>query len=378
MAAERALRIIHSEAATSFGGQEHRIYKEMIAMRERGHYLEAICQPDAELTPRLRDAGFVVHTLYMDGIVNIARGISQLAGVLRQGHFDVLNTHSRQDTLIAAAAGRIAGVPLIVRTRHLASKIGSLLTYNWLPHRVSTVSEYVRRQVIARGVPTKHVETIYTGVVLAPPVQLSTLRAELGLKETDVVVGCVAVMRPNKGHMRLLDAIEPILRTRSDVHLVLVGGGSPLFEEISTRIEQAGLKSQIHLLGTRKDVPNLLAGFDLFALATQQEALGTVFVEAAASGLAVIGTDVGGVGEMMVPGQTGLLVPAKDSAALTKALQTLIEAPELRKKMGRSGQDRIWKEGIFTTERLAQRTEDVYSNWLTELREKTFLKGHTR
>ena len=75
MLSARPLRIIHSEAATSFGGQEHRIFKEMVAMRERGHYLEAICQPDAELTERLREAGFVVHTLFMDGLVNIVRGV---------------------------------------------------------------------------------------------------------------------------------------------------------------------------------------------------------------------------------------------------------------------------------------------------------------
>jgi len=125
MTDSRPLRIIHSEAATSFGGQEHRVFKEMVAMRERGHYLEAICQSDAELTERLREAGFVVHTLVMDGTINIVRGVFAIKKILQAGQFDVLNTHSRQDTLIAAAAGRLAKVPLIVRTRHLASPVGS-------------------------------------------------------------------------------------------------------------------------------------------------------------------------------------------------------------------------------------------------------------
>lgn len=180
MAGERPLRIVHSEAATSFGGQEHRIFKEMVAMRERGHYLEAICQPDAELTRRLRDAGFVVHTMFMDGFVNIVAGIERMRRILKAGRFDVLNTHSRQDTIIAAPAGRLAGTPLIVRTRHLASKVNSLLTYTWLPHCVTTVSEHVRRQLITRGVPEDLVETIYTPVILTPPVAHSTLRDVLG------------------------------------------------------------------------------------------------------------------------------------------------------------------------------------------------------
>ena len=358
------LRIIHSEAATSFGGQEHRIFKEMMAMREKGHYLEAICQPDAELTSRLREQGFVVHTLYMDGVLNITAGIFKIWRILRRGKFDVVNTHSRQDTIIAAAAARLARVPLIVRTRHLASRVNSLLTYTWLPHCVTTVSEYVRRQLIARGVPAGRVESIYTPVVLHAPVQHSTLRKELSLSASDIVVGCVAVLRPNKGHRELIAAIAPLMAQFEALHLVIVGGGSPVYEQLAQHITALNLSGRIHLLGTRRDIPNLLAGCDLFCLATRQEAMGTAFIEAAASGLPVIGTDVGGVAEMMRDNETGLLVALDDVGALRAALLKLIENPQLRVKMGQAGKDRIWNEGIFSTETLANRTEAVYKNWL--------------
>ena len=366
MSAVRPLRIIHSEAATSFGGQEHRVFKEMLAMRERGHYLEAICQPDAELTQRLREAGFVVHTLYMDGTVNIVRGVFQLKKIMQAGRFDVLNTHSRQDTLIAASAARLAKVPLIVRTRHLASPVNSLLTYTWLPHRVTTVSHHVRRQLMARGVPSDHVQAIYTPVVLTPRLAHSTLRDELKLSAEAILVGCVAVLRPNKGHLELINAMLPLLRTRPTLHLVLAGGGSPVFEQLQAHIVRSGVEDRIHLLGTRRDVPNVLAGLDVFCLATRQEAMGTAFLEAAASGLPVIGTDVGGVGEMMRPGETGLLVPLDDGQALQNALIQLIDSPALRQKMGQAGYDRIHTEGIFTTETLAKRTERIYYQWLRD------------
>ena len=111
-----------TEAATSFGGQEFCIYKEMVAMRERGHHLEAVCQPQAELGGRLREAGFKVHNLLMDGPVNFLRGVSALRRVLRGGRFDVLNTHSRRDTVLASIGARLAGTPLIVRTRHRPSR----------------------------------------------------------------------------------------------------------------------------------------------------------------------------------------------------------------------------------------------------------------
>ena len=377
MSDERRLRIIHSEAATSFGGQEHRVFKEMVAMRERGHYLEAVCQSDAELTQRLREAGFVVHTLDMDGAFNIVRGVFALKKILRAGRFDVLNTHSRQDTLIAATAGRLAKVPLIVRTRHLASPVGSLLSYTWLPHRVTTVSHYVRRQLIGRGVPAEHVQAIYTPVVLTPRLEHSTLRDELELSADAILVGCVAVLRPDKGHLELINAMLPLLRIRPKLHLVLAGGGSPGFEQLQAHIAHSGVSDRIHMLGTRRDGPNVRAGLDVLCLATRQEAMGTAFLEAAASGLPVIGTDVGGVSEMMRPGETGLLVPLDDAQALQHALIQLIDSPVLRTKMGQAGYQRVHTEGIFTTETLAKRTECIYDRWLRDLSPSLQTEGVT-
>ena len=363
-----SLRIVHSEAATSFGGQEGRIFKEMHAMRARGHHLEAICQPRAQLTERLRDAGFTVHAVDMAGPVNYLKGVAAVRKILKAGRFDVLNTHSRRDTVIAALAGRMAGTPLIVRTRHLSNPVGSMWSYTVLPHRVTAVSDHVRKYLITRGVPPEKIATVYSPIVLPAPVERSTLRGELGLADDDVVVGCVAVMRATKGHKDLIDAIAPLMATRPKLHLVFVGAGSPVFEQTQAYVAERGLQDRIHLMGTRRDVPNLLAGFDLFALATQQEASGTVFVEAQASGLPVIGTNVGGVSEMFRDGVTGFLVPPKDPAALTAALARLIDEPALRRAMGAAGRKMVWEEGVFSPARLAETTEAIYLRWLAERR----------
>lgn len=90
----------------------------MLALRERGHTLEAICQPASKLSSRLQAEGFRVHEFLMDGVSNYTRAVYGIRGILARGKFDVLNTHSRRDTVIAAMAGRLAGTPLIVRTRH--------------------------------------------------------------------------------------------------------------------------------------------------------------------------------------------------------------------------------------------------------------------
>ncbi|HUH59904.1 MAG TPA: glycosyltransferase family 4 protein [Candidimonas sp.] len=362
----KPLRILHTEAATSFGGQEQYIFRMMRAMRDRGHHLEAVCQPDALLAARLREDGFTVHTMYMDGPRNFVASVARILGILRKGRFDVLNTHSRRDTILAASAGRLAGTPLIVRTRHLANKVGSLLSYTIIPHRVTTASNFVRQHLIERGVHADHVATVYPAVDLPPAPAQSTLREELHLAQNDIVVGCVAVMRAQKGHRDLIDAMTPLIKERPNLHLVLVGGGSPVFEEIQAYVAEKGLGKRVHLLGARRDVPNLLAGFDIFALATRKEASGTVFVEAGAAGLPVVGTNVDGVPEMMRPGVSGLLVPLDDNRALTAALRQLIDDPALRREMGQAGLAFCRHEDRFSAEAMAQRAEGCYMRWLTE------------
>lgn len=337
-------------------------------MRDRGHHLEAVCQPHGQLTQHLRDAGFAVHTLYTDGPLNYVRGVLRVRQVLRAGHFDVLNTNSRRDTLLAGVAGRLAGTPLIVRTRHLAKRVRSLLSYTVVPHRVCTSSEYVRGILLARGVEESLVQVVHpclqAGFCSAAPT--GALRQELGLVPDAVLVGCVAVLRTEKGHRDLIAAMQPLFRERPDLHLVLVGGGSPGFEDLTALVREQGLEQHVHLLGPRADVAELMPEFDVFALATHMEAAGMVFAEAGAASVPVVGTRVGGVPEMLDEGHSGLLVPVGDIPALREALRTLILDPALRQRMGVAGHAFCCEGGRFSADAMACRMETVYREWLSQ------------
>jgi glycosyltransferase involved in cell wall biosynthesis len=120
----------------------------------------------------------------------------------------------------------------------------------------------------------------------------------------------------------------------------------------------------VHLLGLRHDVANVLAGCDLFALATRREALGTAYIEAMAAGLPVIGTAVGGVPEVVEDGVNGLLVPAQDHGALTAALFTMVDDPALRARMGEAG--RALTLTRFSVETMATEMETLYRQGLQQ------------
>ncbi|TDY16671.1 glycosyltransferase involved in cell wall biosynthesis [Paraburkholderia sp. BL6665CI2N2] len=363
----KALRVLHSESSRGWGGQEVRTLKEMIALRALGHDVQLVCPEDATIGIRLKAEGFTVHHARMRGGADVL-SMRTIRLLLDRGHFDVLNTHSGHDSLIAGMAGRLAGTPLIVRTRHLALPITSLATYNWIPHCVVAVSHYVRNYLISAGMQESRVETIYDGIVKPEPLAHSTLRDELGLDPETVIAGIVAMLRGNKGHQDLIAAVKPLMSDRPHLHLVIAGEGGE-FDKLRSIIGGLGLSHRIHLLGFRKDINNVLRGCDLFVLPTHQEALGQAFIEAMAMGLPVIGTHVDGVPELIDSGVNGLLVPPHDIEALRGALTRLIDDAPLRARFGLAG--RIKTDSNFTVETMASETVDLYRRGIS-LRRRTY------
>lgn len=376
----RPLRILHTEAAKGMGGQEIYIFRHMQVMRARGHDVALLCQPDARLATRARDDGFTVHTLRMGGMARLLRGIWSVSRLVRRERYDVVNTTSRRDALIAAAGARLGGAPLVVRSRHLMSPVNSLLTYTGLPHRVITVSNFVKQLLADRGIPADHIGIVPpmatapagSGAAQEPSWEAlqetrARVRAELGFDEQDIVVGCVAVLREPKGHAELLQAMAPLCKANPRLHLVVIGDGQAVMQRLQATCAEHDLQRQVHLLGFRSDASQLMPGFDIFALATHKEASGTVFLEAAQAGLPIVSHRVGGVPEMLVEGSNAILTRLGDNAALTGALRLLVDDPERRRQMGRSGWDWIRSAKRFSPEGHAEATEHYYHQWMKEL-----------
>ena len=341
--------------------------KEMIALRAMGHTVEVVYPSDARLGFRSREEGFAVHYARMRGGADV-RSMLSIKALLSRGKFDVLNTRSGHDSLVAGAAGRLVGTPLIVRTRHLALPISSLATYTLIPHRVIAVSRYVRHHLISTGVAKERVKTIYDGIVKPEAHSHSTLRNELGLDSGAIVAGMVAIMRDKKGHEDLIAAARPMLAERHNLHFVMAGD-CPWFGKIKNIVDGLGLARQIHLLGFRTDIPNVLRGCDLFVLPTHQEALGQSYIEAMAEGLRVIGTDVNGVPEVITHCVNRLLVPPHDVDSLRAAISRLIDNPGLRAQLGKAG--RLLTDVSFTVDCMAKETVDFYRCGISERRART-------
>lgn len=355
-----ALTILHTESSTGWGGQENRTLRECEQLRGLGARMLIACQPEARLGQRAREAGFEVFP------VSMPRGFHppamlRLARIAARERVDVVNTHSGRDTLLAGLAMRLLPRrPRIVRTRHLILPVGSLNSYKRLPDHVVAVSRAVADYLVSVGLPRDHVSVVSTGVDTArfdPEKVQPVLRTELGLSPDTPLIGTIAILRAKKGHLDLLGAIPKVLERHPEAVFVFAGDG-PQRANLETAIAERGLQSRVHLLGLRRDVPEVLRSLDVFVLPTHEEALGTAFLEAQAMGLPAIGTRVGGVPEAILEGETGMLVPAHDPAALAAAIGTLLDDPAHTREMGRKA--RTWVCSRHSVEVMGRDMLDTY------------------
>lgn len=179
------------------------------------------------------------------------------------------------------------------------------------------------------------------------------------------VIGSVLRLQPVKDPMNLARAFVRLLtrwpRLREAVRLVLIGDG-PLYSEVERELAQAGVRELVWLPGARNDVAQLLRGFDLFALPSLAEGISNTILEAMASGLPIVATNVGGNPELVVEGETGLLVPRADPDAIAQALRAYIEDRAAAVWHGRAGRTRVEHE--FSLEAMMRRYLAVYDDLL--------------
>ncbi len=286
-----------------------------------------------------------------------------LPAVARRFRPDVVySSQQRWDLRLAAPLARELGCPLVV---HLHYTVGPWLGRGAVDAlreaaMVIGVSDYIRDDAVAHGVPAGWARTLYNSIVVPPEAPAddraairSGLRAELGLPDGAVLVGMAARLNKEKGQEELTRAMLPILARRPDAHLLLAGYEYPAGNGMAGRIkgsaEAHGVAAQVHLLGYRRDVSRILDGLDLFAHPSRAEPCPLAVLEAMAHGLPVVAWREGGPAEQIVDGQTGLLVEPMDIAGLTAALESLIADGEACARMGARGRERAAM--VFSPER---------------------------
>ncbi|MDD3895152.1 MAG: glycosyltransferase family 4 protein [Syntrophomonadaceae bacterium] len=276
---------------------------------------------------------------------------------------DLISTHSSKAGILGRLAARLCSIPVIFTAHGWSFTEGlpqNQRSYYILAERIAArwstriicVSEYDRQLAIKCGVGRpEQIITIHNGMPLIPGYEL----AKTG-RENPVRLIMVARFSEQKDYQLLFRALTEIKNNKA-FEMFLVGDG-PLFLESQEMVQQLGLNNEVKFLGARNDVPALLAEAQIFVLISKWEGFPRSVLEAMRSGLPVIASDVGGTRESVIDDETGFLIPRGDIDILKDRLLKLINDPDLRGQMGKSGYRRFMSN--FTFEHMLEKTLKVY------------------
>ena len=363
----KVAHVIHSLGA---GGAEAVL--EHLAPAARAASIEIIViglsdAADNRTALRLRESGVTVHELHRRRYDLTA--VLTLARLLRSARVDVVHTHLKHADVVGGLAARLVGRPAVstlhvieaapagwrgrARVRLAAAVRGRLM-------RTTIVLSRAQHQWYAAWAPrSAALTTVPNGVAEpAPRRPRHEVRAELDVGPGQVLALTVSLMRPEKGHGDLLEALRGI---PGEVPLVAaLAGDGPLESGIRERVAlDPHLRDRVRVLGFREDVDDLLGACDLVVHPSREDALPTALVCAIAAGRAVVATDVGGVADIVGDG-AGDLVPSGTPQALSAAVTALVADPQRRAELGARGRARYERE--FSATVWALRLRDVYAD----------------
>jgi glycosyltransferase involved in cell wall biosynthesis len=289
---------------------------------------------------------------------------TRLALILKRKKCQLIHYHDAHAVMLGALASRIAKVPLRVLTRRVDFPLNENLVSRWKYQKnidaFIAVSTGVQDVLVKGGIERRKIYVVPDGIDFTPyeeNKERGALRVELNFSPDDYVVGIVAHLADHKGHKYLIEAIRLLKEKLPQVRLIIVGEG-PLKLELSRQVKDFHLEDVVFFLGFREDIPRILASLDLFVLSSHLEGLGSSLLEAMASRLPVVATRVGGIPDVVIHQETGLLVPPKNPPALAEAILDMYTHRERARQMGQKGYEVVHRK--FSAEAMASRVIDVY------------------
>jgi len=328
---------------------------------------------DSPIGDELRDMGITVTDLKMIHYLRFD-ALWRLYLLLRDESIIVLHGSLFHANITARLVGKIAKIPIIITWRHSISLGGKWRDWvkkltSSLDDRVVAVSDNVMRaEIDTAGIAERNIEVIYNGIDVKnyyfQNQEICTrIRKELSVPEGSFLIGFVGRFHSVKGVNILLDAYSRVIREITDTKLIVVGDGE-IRKQLELDADSFGVTQQVVFTGVRNDIPEILTALDILALPSYSEGFGLVLVEAMASGVPVVATNVGGIPEVVQDSETGILVNPGAPDELAAAILRLYNDQELRERLSRLGQECV--ESNFRIQETARKTEYLYLKLLKE------------
>ena len=367
--------ILQTCFSRSWGGLEIQALEMTAQLATRGHPVTLACCTGSRLSSEATSLPLTVIELPVSGYFHPA-AIWRLSRYIRSAMPRIIHCqHSRDLSLVVPAADLSAARPAILLSKRVGSYVSKRdpfhrYTYSRVA-RVLAISEVIHRNVLAttpmapEDVLTLH-DAIDSGEYSPGKGNRRGVRKEFGYTGETIVVGFVGRFSPGKGHEELLQAAASIVGARPNVRFLIAGeasAGEGTYERAIRRMcTSLALDAAVTFAGFRRDIPDVMASFDVLAFPSHAESFGVVLIEAMAMELPVVSTNCDGVLDIVVEGETGLYVRPRSAGELAGALLRLIDDPGLRRKFGTAGRKRVLE--LFDRRNQIDRLEAIYEDVL--------------
>lgn len=371
-------RILYVHPNLKVGGAETNRLNVLKYMNRYKYDITVCCLTEkGGVARQLESLGFPVDCLGVSGRSYDIRTTVALYRYMKKNKFSIVHTCLSTTNLHGRIAARLAGVPVIISEdqseyERYNARLGFIFRAlnRFLARFTDRIIVCSRKtgEVIAQEekIPRDKFIVLHNVIDTAsfkPERSAGEVRRELGLGQSDVVIGYVGSLAHRKGHMHLLHAFRMLSALRPELRLVLVGDG-PLKRQLKEWAVTNGLGTKIVFAGQRMDIPDMLSVMTIFVSPALAEAFGIVMIEAMFMGLPVVATRVGGVPEVIDENETGILVPPADPQALTDAVSALLRDPDKRSTMGAAGRRRVSER--FSAQTYASRLDELYGGLMVQ------------
>ncbi|WP_258000458.1 glycosyltransferase family 4 protein [Bacillus sp. Marseille-P3661] len=351
----------------------------MKLLQQQGYKIHAIANPDHGRKEEIEELGVICLDIPFPrspfNIVQILKSISMMKQYFSQHYFDLIHVHTPIAAFLVRLMGKRYKQPIILYTAHGFHfyKGGKLIT-NLIYYTMEKIAVRWTNGLIvineedltaAKKMGLKEGQTVFLTHGVGVDTEIFTsktamqLRQELSIPDTDVIITCVAELNKNKNHLFLLNNWRAILAKQPHTHFILVGNGSD--EEFLKNFVHENRLNNIHFLGFRSDVSNILQSSDIVTLLSLREGLPKSMMEAMATGKPAVVTNVRGSRDLIEHGMNGFVVEIGDNEQLVKCLLQLIEHPELREKMGQHAREKVKR---YSLDDVIQEVDSIYRKFL--------------
>ncbi len=352
-------RVLHVDTERGWRGGERQVLWLAHELKRRGYGSVIAARSNEPLAQRARDEGIEFIACNPKNEMDPVAAW-RLRREMQARGITIVHAHTAHAVAVAGIATLNSSIPLVVARRvdfRLRDNIGTRWKYGRAA-AIIAISDAVSRVLQDCGIQQSRIHVVADGVDMHRTVQPATreMLAALGVAAHGPLVVQVAQLVGHKDPVNFVRAIAALRAIVPDAQALMVGEG-PLRFDVEREIEQLELHELVHLAGYRTDADEILAAADVATLSSREEGMGSVLLDALAFGRAIAATNAGGIPEVIVDGESGLLAPVADPVALGSAIGRLLNDPELAARLARNARVRA---NEFSVERMTDRTIEVY------------------